>query len=48
MASNYALHMPGYPTMEAEGYKNILMMFRNAFPDLAVAPTIRWRRATWW
>jgi steroid delta-isomerase-like uncharacterized protein len=34
LASNYALHFPGAPgPVDREGHKQLVMMFRSAFPD---------------
>jgi steroid delta-isomerase-like uncharacterized protein len=35
-AANYVLHMPGLPPIDREGYKQMIAMFRAAFPDLVV------------
>lgn len=34
LAPDYVLHFPGLPApLDREGHKQLLMMFRNAFPD---------------
>ncbi len=35
-APGYALHFPGFPTMDAAGHRGVMEAFRGAFPDLAV------------
>jgi steroid delta-isomerase-like uncharacterized protein len=34
LAPGYVLHFPGFPgPVDSEGHKQLVMMFRNAFPD---------------
>lgn len=36
-ADDFALHFPGYPTMDREGFKGLITAFRTGFPDLTVS-----------
>lgn len=36
-ADDFALHFPGYPTMDREGFKMLIGAFRSGFPDLTVS-----------
>lgn len=36
-ADDFALHFPGYPTMDRAGFKMLIGAFRTGFPDLTVS-----------
>lgn len=36
-AEDFALHFPGYPAMDREGFKMLIGAFRTGFPDLTVS-----------
>jgi predicted ester cyclase len=36
LAPNYRLHFPGFPPLDREGHKQVISVFRNAFPDMRI------------
>jgi steroid delta-isomerase-like uncharacterized protein len=36
LAPNYRLHFPGFPPLDREGHKQVMSVFRKAFPDMRI------------
>jgi steroid delta-isomerase-like uncharacterized protein len=36
LAPDYALHFPGFPTLDREGHKEMIAAFHAAFPDMRI------------
>jgi steroid delta-isomerase-like uncharacterized protein len=36
LAPNYRLHFPGFPPLDREGHKQVISVFRDAFPDMRI------------